>query len=95
MKKLTQQIPNAEARFEVIEEKLKQNERDHAVILETIKHNCTRNELLFAETKAMLKEAMDNKANKWVETVAKLILGAFVVSAFGVIAAIITGHLVF
>ena len=79
----------------VIEEKLRQNDKDHALILETINHNCKRNEELFSEVKEMMKEALTNKANKWVEPVIKTIVGAFVTIVVGVTVAIVSGHLTF
>ena len=62
MQQLTKQIKNAEARFAVLEEQVKQNLKDHEIIIERIEHNCELSQNRF--------DTIENKIDRFVTWVA-------------------------
>lgn len=63
MKEISKQINNAE-RLAVIEEQLKQNAKEHEVILERVNHNCTLNKQRFDSIEGKLDKLVTRNAER-------------------------------
>lgn len=91
MKEISTHINNAEARFQVLEEQMKQNVKDHETIIEKVEHNCdvaAKNFKEISDKIDTISAAVEKMA--WVGWFIKILISAGVVGMVAAIFELIT-----
>ena len=67
MKELSKQINNAEARFQILELQMKQNEKDHKLILDRVEHNCSLQQARFDTIEGKIDSFMELVSERYAQ----------------------------